>query len=65
MCKICSDIEGLDQANALIEIGVAMEEALTDKQLDHLSELLDKVLGVDQPIPSDAEADEDWERSHR
>lgn len=64
MCLICKTIKTMDIKNALVELGAAMTDAESPRQLDHLNGVLDRLMGM-ETTEQNAEMDEAWELSHR
>ena len=64
MCQICKKVNEEDISVLLEEIGEAMEETTNPKKLVHLSDLLDRVLGI-KPQQEDKEMNEAWENSKK
>jgi hypothetical protein len=64
MCQLCRKIDKMEKEEALFAIGEAMADCSNKKRYDHLSDLIDRVLGTDTVI-DDRELDEAWERTRR
>ncbi len=64
MCKICVKARKLSVQDALLLVGEAMEEASNERKIEHLSALLDELLGTELS-DTDDELGDVWERSNR
>lgn len=61
MCKICREVRKLKPEEALKRVANAMEKH--PKESDHLSDLIDEILGSSLE-DRDEEAERDWESGH-
>ena len=59
MCKLCNEIKKRDSKQVLSLVAERMKEAKDRKEFDHLSEVLDKLLGTEDKL-EDTELAKTW-----